>query len=179
MWLRFTSLFLMLNSITGYRSNQLELVHASRSVQKIVVHNLRDRRRAHRLVQALLKRKSDRKCHLGKLPNGDLVLLKVRRKEANCIEAKSLPVFDLDVYFPEGPTIIEESSDETDSRPEGSVPVFIRGPLFEEDLSHDQEVIVLDEDLISPRSDTNYRIPDSVLGTPSTVASPYNHLRKN
>ena len=96
------------------------------------MHNLRDRRRAHRLVQALLKRKSDRKCHLGKLPNGDLVLLKVRRKEANCIEAKSLPVFDLDVYFPEGPTIIEESSDETDSRPEGSVPVFIRGPLFED-----------------------------------------------
>ena len=223
-------------AITEYRSNQAELKHASRSVQKLVVHNLRDRRRAHRLVQALFKRKSDRKCHLGKLPNGELVVLKVRRKEINCIEPRSLPFFDLNVHFPEdlSHTIIEETSDEAERESGGSVSPFIRAPAFEEDevespicvldepslqptpeylrgspyeqevivldevptspieLSphltryaeylrgspHEQEVIVLDEDPTSPMSENYYRISESLLETPSTVASPNEHPRK-
>jgi hypothetical protein len=67
--------------------------------QKVHTYPLVDRRQAQRIVAFLQKRK-DRKTHLGRLPSGEMVLLKVRARESHVVEAQ-LPLFDLDLHFPE------------------------------------------------------------------------------
>ena len=82
--------------ITSY---PLDESWTTRKVQKVHVYPLFNRRQAQRIVGFLAKRLYDRKTHIGRLPNGELVLLKVRGREGHCREAQ-LPAFDLDATFP-------------------------------------------------------------------------------
>jgi hypothetical protein len=79
--------------------------------QRVQVHNLMHRDQADVLVKCLKKRKYDRKLHLGKLSqSGNLVVLKVRKNERHCHQARTLRGFDIDLEFPE--VSVEELSDD-------------------------------------------------------------------
>ena len=85
---------LLVNRLEG------EATHKALKSQKTVVHRLYHRLQAASMMQTLARRRYDKKLHLGKLPNGELVLMRVSDLERNCVEAQ-LPPLDLDVHFPE------------------------------------------------------------------------------
>ena len=64
------------------------------------IHELLNARQAKRLRDALCRRIYDRKLHLGRLPSGLIVLLRVRPIEEDIEQVADIPLFDLPVHFP-------------------------------------------------------------------------------
>ncbi len=69
---------------------------------RVKVHVLMNRLQALKVVAKIRKAIYDRKLHLGRLPSGELVLIKVRPEEANCIDAQYRPI-DIINDFPSIP----------------------------------------------------------------------------
>ena len=64
------------------------------------IHELVNARQAKRLRDALCRRIYDRKLHLGRLPSGLIVLLRVRPIEEDIEQVANIPLFELAVHFP-------------------------------------------------------------------------------
>jgi hypothetical protein len=73
--------------------------------QQTVVHSLLSRDQADWISRQVLRRQYDRKVHLGKLPDGNLVLLRCHANDSSCKEAQ-LPPFDLNLHFPIPETLL-------------------------------------------------------------------------
>ena len=68
--------------------------------QRTEVHNLFEREQAIWVEEALNSRRYDRMVHLGQLPDGNLVQLRVREIETEIQQIATLPWFDPEIYFP-------------------------------------------------------------------------------
>lgn len=89
----------LLNALTVLRNRQpsIALVRYAQCTQ---LHQLVNARQAYRLLQSLKKRIYCRKLHLGCLPNGMLVRLRVRSIEENIEQIRNIPELDLAAHFP-------------------------------------------------------------------------------
>ena len=89
----------LLNALTVLRNRQpsIALVRYAQCTQ---LHQLVNARQAYRLLLSLKKRIYCRKLHLGCLPNGMLVRLRVRSIEENIEQIRNIPELDLAAHFP-------------------------------------------------------------------------------
>jgi hypothetical protein len=120
----------------SYRSERADTRLTSNHAQKLKVHRLHDREHAHRVLQFLAKRKSDRKTHLGRLPDDSLVLLKVRPCEEQCIEARSLPRIDLNLHFPVSDDDTEHIPSSSSNENNHTAPIWIESSSTDSDTNH-------------------------------------------
>ena len=122
-------------AVVTYRSERADTRLTSTHAQKIKVHPLHDREHARRILQFLAKRKSDRKTHLGRLPDDSLVLLKVRPCEEQCIEARSLPRIDLNLHFPSSDDDTEHIPSRSSNEHHHTEPIWIESSSTDSDTN--------------------------------------------
>ena len=73
---------------------------ATSTGQRTEVHNLYEREQAEWVGRALGARRFDRMVHIGRLPDGNMVRLRVRSIEENIPQLASFPSLDPDTHFP-------------------------------------------------------------------------------
>jgi hypothetical protein len=142
----------LINAVTvsSYDSSDLRLSISTEFARKTVEHRLTDRQQATRVFTSLVHRKSDRRLHMGRLPNGRLVLLCVPRNETHCREATAIPFFDPESDFPDDASSPLETDD---------LPV---SPAVEPQIAIEEV----------PRTPPNARTSHTQM-TPSTTASTF------